>query len=194
MMTTDNTPSPNLDLLAVLRSDYIHLKAGTWYEKTIAPPGVLRLLLLYFTCREFKVAARYRFAHMCHHRNLRVLAKWVYLRTKICLGVDIHPAAVIGPGLMIQHGTDIVIGREVCIGRDAVLMNGVTLGGRMQGGDQFAQPRIGNGVVIGTGAKVLGGLRLGDDVRIGANAVVLAASGENGKVYVGVPAREIDPR
>ncbi len=190
----DKTLVPRPSLMAILRSDFIHQKAGTWYEKEIPSPGVLGLLLLFFTCREFKVAARFRIAHWCYHRNLKVLAKWTYLRTKIGLGVDIHPAATIGSGLMIQHGTDMVIGREVRIGGDAVIMNGVTLGGRMQGADQFAQPRIGDGAVIGTGAKVLGGLHLGDGVRIGANAVVLAASGLNDKVYVGVPAREIDAR
>ena len=84
---TDRDHGSRPSLMAMLRSDFIHQKAGTWYEKDISSPGVLGLLKLYVSSREFKVAARFRFAHWCHHRNLRVLAKWLYLRTKVRLGV-----------------------------------------------------------------------------------------------------------
>ena len=96
-------------------------------------------------------------------------------------GLEIHPAATIGPGLQIAHSVGIVVGHEVVAGRDLVLYQGVTLGHRLGPG----QPTIGDRVRIGAGAKVLGPITIGDDVTIGANAVVLADV-PTGSTVVGV--------
>jgi serine O-acetyltransferase len=104
-------------------------------------------------------------------RATRPLAYWFQARAIRTAGAEIHPSAVIGPGLSLIHSVGIVVGHEVVAGSDLVLYHGVTLGHRDSAG---GQPTLGDRVRIGAGAKILGPIRVGDDVTIGANAVVLA--------------------
>lgn len=106
-------------------------------------------------------------------------------------GCDISPKANIGPGLRMTHCSDVVIGPNVRLGRDVVIFNGVTLGNRL-GSCGEGMPLVGDGVLLGTGAKILGPIEIGDAARVGANAVVLD-SVPAGAVAVGVPARILNP-
>jgi serine O-acetyltransferase len=116
----------------------------------------------------------FRMGSWCWHHHLRPVALWFQACSIKAAGAEIHPAADIGPGLAIIHSVGIVVGHEVVAGQNLVLYQGVTLGhtGRGPG-----QPRIGDNVRIGAGAKVLGAVTIGDNAWIGANAVVLADVG-----------------
>lgn len=104
-------------------------------------------------------------------------------------GIEIHPGATIGQGLFIDHGMGVVIGETAEIGEDVTLYHGVTLGGTsLEKGKRH--PTLGNRVVVGAGAKVLGAINIGDDTRIGANAVVVKSVPAN-SVVVGVPGQNI---
>jgi serine O-acetyltransferase len=106
--------------------------------------------------------------HAWQHGH-RLLAHWLKARAISVAGVEIHPASRIGPGFAFVHSVGIVIGEQVTAGRNLYMHQGVTIGGLGNG-----QPRLGDDVGIGAGAKVLGNIRIGDRARIGANAVVLA--------------------
>lgn len=129
----------------------------------------------------------YRVAHWLYGHKCLFLARWVSQRAKRRTGVEIHPAAKIGRRLVIDHGTGIVIGATAEIGDDCLLYQGVTLGGT--GKDVGKRhPTLGNNVMVGSGAKVLGPFRVGDNARIAANAVVLREV-PPGATVVGVPGR-----
>ncbi len=113
-------------------------------------------------------------------RALMALARWF-------TGIEIHPAATIGPGLFIDHGTGVVIGETAVIGCNVTLFQGVTLGGTGKERGK-RHPTIGDNVVIGAGAKVLGNITVGNDTMVGANAVVIRDVPEHSTV-VGVPGR-----
>ncbi|MDR1427172.1 MAG: serine O-acetyltransferase [Bifidobacteriaceae bacterium] len=132
-------------------------------------------------------------AHRVTHRLWRrhwgkLLARLASQFTRFMTGVEIHPGAELGRRLFIDHGMGVVIGETTEVGDDVTLFQGVTLGGRsMSPGKRH--PTLGNRVTVGAGAKVLGPLLIGDDVQIGANAVVVR-DGPPGSVMVGVPARQ----
>ncbi len=127
----------------------------------------------------------YRIAHHLWLSGYRLPARFVSALTYRWTGVDIHPGATIGAGFFIDHASGVVIGETAVVGDDVTMYHQVTLGGR---GDQVGKrhPNIGDRVVIGTGAKVLGPITVGDDSRIGANAVVVRDV-PPGSVVVGVP-------
>jgi len=127
----------------------------------------------------------HRLAHWLWAHNLRLLGRWVSQLGRGLTGIEIHPGAVIGPGFFIDHGMGVVIGETAEIGADVTLYHGVTLGGTSHSKDK-RHPTLGDRVVIGAGAKVLGAITIGDDSRIGANAVVVKSVPEN-SVVVGVP-------
>ena len=129
----------------------------------------------------------YRIAHWLYLHRLRFLARWLSQLAKRQTGVEIHPAATIGRRLVIDHGTGIVIGATAEIGDDCLLYQGVTLGGTGAQREK-RHPTLGNNVMIGSGAKVLGPFKVGDNARIAANAVVLNEVPPNSTV-VGVPGR-----
>ena len=129
----------------------------------------------------------YRVAHWLYGHKCLFLARWVSQRAKRRTGVEIHPAAKIGRRLVIDHGTGIVIGATAEIGDDCLLYQGVTLGGTGAAREK-RHPTLGNNVMVGSGAKVLGPFRVGDNARIAANAVVLREVPE-GATVVGVPGR-----
>jgi serine O-acetyltransferase len=122
-------------------------------------------------------------------RGRRLPARVCSALTLRLTGVDIHPAAVLGPGLFIDHATGVVIGETAEVGTDVTIYHGVTLGGTsLERGKRH--PTVGDRVTIGAGAKVLGPITIGHDSRIGANAVVVKAVPPD-SVVVGVPGRVI---
>jgi len=142
---------------------------------------------------EFQLVLRYRIYNRLHYKGLKKLAFLLYLRAKHIHGCDIAADAQIGPGLRLGHCQDIVIGSAARVGSDVVVFNGVTMGNRSVFDTVFRMPTVGNRVLIGTGAKLVGDVVIGDDARIGANAVVLS-SVPPGATAVGNPARIITPR
>lgn len=129
----------------------------------------------------------HRIASFLYRHNWRFLARWVSQHARKKTGIEIHPGAKIGRRLVIDHGMGIVIGETAEVGDDCLLYQCVTLGGT--GKDKGKRhPTIGNNVMVGSGAKVLGPFKVGDNSRIAANAVVLNEVPEN-CTAVGVPAQ-----
>ena len=129
----------------------------------------------------------HRLAHWLYRHKLRFLARCVSQWSRFWTGIEIHPGATIGRRLVIDHGTGIVIGETAQLGDDVLLYQGVTLGG--PGKDTGKRhPTLGNNVLVGAGAKVLGPITIHDNARIAAGAVVLQEVPE-GATAVGVPAQ-----
>lgn len=131
----------------------------------------------------------HRLAHALWQRNLRLLAHAVAYASRGLTGIEIHPAARIGPRFFIDHGMGVVIGETAEVGADVMMYHGVTLGG-VSSERGKRHPTIEDDVVIGAGAKVLGAIRIGKGSRIGANAVVVKDV-EPERVVVGIPGRAI---
>lgn len=132
----------------------------------------------------------YRIAHWLWGMNFKWLARVLSNIGRLITGIEIHPAAQIGRRFFIDHGMGVVIGETAEIGDDCTLYHGVTLGGTSwQKGKRH--PTLGNDVIVGAGAKVLGPIRIGNGARIGSNAVILAAV-PDGATVVGVPGRVIE--
>jgi serine O-acetyltransferase len=145
--------------------------------------------LLYF--KGFHALVTHRFAHELHRSGRRDFALYLQSQSSRIFGVDIHPAARIGVGIMLDHGSGIVVGETASIGDNCSLLHSVTLGGTgKEGGDRH--PKIGESVMIGAGAKVLGNITVGKCSRIAAGSVVLADVPANTTV-AGVPAKVIGP-
>ena len=138
----------------------------------------------------------YRVAHFLWERGWHLTGRLVSHVGRMLTGIEIHPGARIGRRLFIDHGMGVVIGETAEIGDDCTLYHGVTLGGtrpsREQGG-QKRHPTIGNDVIVGSGAQVLGPIRVGDGARIGAAAVVVKEV-PDGATMVGNPARQVGRR
>ena len=150
--------------------------ARSWLEILLLYPGI-------------KAVRSHRLAHWCYRHDLKFLARAISQRSRRRTGIEIHPGATIGRRLVIDHGMGIVIGETAEIGDDCLIYHGVTLGGT--GKDVGKRhPTIGNNVLIGTGAKVLGPIRVGDNSRIAANSVVLKEIPED-STAVGIPARVV---
>jgi len=146
----------------------------------------LEVLLLYPGVRAI---IYHRIAHWFYTHKMYFIARWLSNRSRHKTGIEIHPGAKIGKRLVIDHGMGIVIGETTEIGDDVLLYQGVTLGGT--GKDKGKRhPTVGNNVLIGAGAKVLGPFKVGDNSRIAANAVVLDEIPPN-STAVGVPARVV---
>lgn len=132
----------------------------------------------------------YRITHFLYRKRLFFLARFISQISRFFTGIEIHPGAIIGKGLFIDHGMGVVIGETAEIGDDVMLYHGVTLGGT--GKDKGKRhPTVGNNVIIGSGAKVLGPINVGNNVKIGANSVVLRDI-PDGTTAVGVPAININ--
>lgn len=131
----------------------------------------------------------YRLAHTMWLRRWRILARLISHIARIFTGIEIHPGAQIGHGFFIDHGMGVVIGETSIVGNDVTLYQGVTLGGTtLKPGKRH--PTLGNNVIVGAGAKVLGPITLGDGVRVGSNAVVVKDV-TAGTVVVGIPAKAV---
>ena len=131
----------------------------------------------------------YRIAHWFYERKMFFIARMISQNARFLTGIEIHPGAKIGKGLLIDHGSGVVIGETAEVGDNCTIYQGVTLGGT---GKHVGKrhPTIGNNVMIGSGAKVLGPFKVGDNAKIAAGAVVLDEIPE-GATAVGVPARII---
>lgn len=159
------------DLETALREDPA---ARSRFEVALSYPGV-------------HAVWAYRVAHSLWGRGLRLPARLISQATRGLTGVEIHPGAELGRRLFIDHGMGVVIGETAEVGEDVTIFHGTTLGGTtMSKGKRH--PTVGDRVVIGAGAKVLGAITLGSDARVGANAVVVKDVPESG-VAIGVPAK-----
>ena len=135
----------------------------------------------------FRVQIHYKIAHYLYNKNHFFLARYISERAKRKCGIEIHPGAIIGNNLFIDHGAGVVIGETAVIGDNVLIYHGVTLGGTGKAKGK-RHPTIGNNVIIGSGAKVLGNIVVGDNSKIGANAVVVKDVPENVTV-VGIPGK-----
>ncbi len=155
-------------------------------DRDPAATSDLEVMLLY---SGFHAVQLHRVANALHKRGHKFSARAVSQGAKFLTGIEIHPGATIGKGLVIDHGSGVVIGETAEIGDNCTLYQGVTLGGT--GKDLGKRhPTLGNNVMVGSGAKVLGPFKVGDGAKIASNAVVLEAVPEKATA-VGVPARVV---
>lgn len=174
-----STPAHKVPLLALFLEDLDTAlsrdpAANSRLEVAVSYPGVHALWA-------------HRLANRMWRGGLRTPARMLQQLTRTFTGVDIHPAATLGRRLFIDHATGVVIGETAVVGEDCVIFHGVTLGGqRMTKGKRH--PTVGNGVLLGAGAKVLGDITVGSGAKVGANAVVVKDVPED-CVAVGVPAK-----
>jgi serine O-acetyltransferase len=144
---------------------------------------------VFFLYPGFKAVFWHRIAHKLYNKKHFFLARWISQSVRNKTGIEIHPAAKIGKGLFIDHGGAVVIGETAEIGDDCTIYQGVTLGGTgLHKGKRH--PTLGNGVLVGAGAKILGPFKVGDNAKVAAGAVVLEPIPDN-STAVGVPARVV---
>lgn len=164
-----------------------------WYEeaKSIAErdPAARGVWQVIFQYPGYKAVRAYRIAHWFHKRGFYFIARAISQLARHRYGIEIHPGAKIGKCLFIDHGMGVVIGETAEIGDYCTIYHGVTLGGT--GKDKGKRhPTVGNNVLISAGAKILGPMKIGDNAKIGANAVVLTEV-ESDTTVVGVPGRAV---
>ena len=158
-------------------------------RKDPAVRNTVELILLY---PSLHAVWSYRFAHGLWWRGFRFIARLIMSWTRVTTGIEIHPGARIGERFFIDHGVGVVIGETAVIGNNVLIYQGVTLGGTsLDKGKRH--PTLGDNVVIGAGAKVLGPITIGEGARVGASSVVIN-SVESRQVVVGIPARPVDKR
>jgi serine O-acetyltransferase len=157
------------DIAAVMENDPA---AKSWFEVVVCYPGLHALWA-------------FRIYHWLWNCHLRTLARFMSQMARFITGIEIHPAAQIGHRLFIDHGSGVVIGETTVVGDDVTLYQGVTLGGTGKEKGK-RHPTLANKVVVGTGAKILGNIRIGENSRVGANSVVLHDVPDNSTV-VGIP-------
>lgn len=150
--------------------------ARNWVEVLTCYPGLQALLL-------------HRFAHWLYHLGLPVIPRLISHIARFITGIEIHPGAQIGRGVFIDHGMGVVIGETAIVGDYSLIYQGVTLGGTGKESGK-RHPTLGENVVVGAGAKVLGNLQIGNSVRIGAGSVVLRDVPSDCTV-VGIPGRVV---
>jgi serine O-acetyltransferase len=152
-------------------------------------PACLRLIQPILFFKGYQAIQAYRVGHWLWQKGRKDMAYFVQMRVSEAFGVDIHPNARIGRGIMIDHAHSIVIGETAVVGDNVSMLHSVTLGGTgKEDGDRH--PKIGDGVLIGAGAKVLGNIHVGHCSRIAAGSVVLQDVPHN-KTVAGVPARVV---
>ena len=168
-------------MLAAIRQDIRAAK-----ERDPAKPTTLQVIVAY---PGVHAIWGHRISHWLWNRGARLAARALGELNRILTGVEIHPGAILGNGLFIDHATGVVIGETAEVGDDVTIFHGVTLGGT--GRDTGKRhPTIGDRVIIGAGAKILGPIKIGDDSRIGANSVVVKEV-PSSSVVVGVPGQII---
>lgn len=156
------------------------------YDNDPAATNLLEVILCY---PGLHAIVAYRFAHRLYKWNIPLIPRVISYLTRIITGIEIHPGARIGRRFFIDHGEGVVIGATTIVGDDVLIYQQVTLGGT--GKEQGKRhPTLGNNVIVGAGAKVLGNITIGDYVRIGAGSVVIEDVPEYSTV-VGIPGRVV---
>lgn len=178
-MDAEDSVPQRIGLFTLLREDVRCVfqrdpAARSTFEVLTTYPGVHAILLQ-------------RLAHGLWRAGLRYPARWLAWFARLLTNIDIHPGATIGRRFFIDHGACVVIGETAEIGDDVTLYHGVTLGGTTWNKGK-RHPTLGDGVVIGAGAKILGAITLGDNVRVGANSVVVKDVPAH-RTVVGIPAK-----
>jgi serine O-acetyltransferase len=156
------------------------------FERDPAATSRLEVILTY---AGFHALIAYRLSHRLHEWGVPFVPRVISQVARFFTGVEIHPGAQIGRGFFIDHGMGVVVGETAEVGDYVTLFQGVTLGGTGKERGK-RHPTLGNHVVVGAGAKILGGIRIGDNVKIGSNSVVLKSVPANSTV-IGVPGRII---
>ncbi len=159
----------------------------SFFDRDPAARSRLEVVLCY---PGFHAVMAYRFHHMLWNMKLKLLARFISQLTRIATGIEIHPGANIGRGLFIDHGMGVVIGETATIGDHVTIYHDVTLGGTSWS-EGVRHPQIGNEVIIGAGAQLLGPIHVGNEARIGSNAVVVKDVPAEATM-VGVPARAVE--
>ncbi len=169
---------------------YYDLKAV--FERDPAAHGFFGIFEVIFTYAGFQALCLHRFNYLLNKLHIPLIPRILSQFSRFITGIEIHPGAKIGRGLFIDHGMQVVIGETSIIGDHVTLFQGVTLGGT---GKETGKrhPTICDNVVIGAGAKVLGNINIGNNVKIGANSVVLKEVPENSTV-IGIPGRIVRQR
>jgi serine O-acetyltransferase len=181
--TAENIPPihPLLNWWRTLQVDFQII-----FERDPAARNGLEVLCFY---PGFHALELHRLAHGLHHLQIPFLPRLISYLTRLFTGVEIHPGAVIGKGVFIDHGMGVVIGETAIVGDYSLIYQGVTLGGTGKNSGK-RHPTLGKSVVVGAGAKILGNIKVGDSVRIGAGSIVLRDVPSDSTV-VGVPGRTI---
>ncbi len=164
----------------------LYLDAKNINKKDPASRGILTVIFLY---PGFHAIIYHRIAHFLYNHKLFFLARLVSQIARHRTGIEIHPGAIIGNRLFIDHGMGIVIGQTAIVGDNCTIYHGVTLGGTGKE-KKKRHPTLENNVLVGCGSKVLGNIVIGENVKIGANSVVLKSVDKNSTV-VGIPGRII---
>ncbi|NCB51232.1 MAG: serine O-acetyltransferase [Clostridia bacterium] len=164
----------------------LHETIAAYKARDPAARSSAEIFLLYPGLRATQSHKR---AHWCYNNNMKLLARWISQASRRRTGIEIHPGAKLGRRLVIDHGMGIVIGETAEVGDDCLIYQGVTLGGTGKDSGK-RHPTIGNNVLIGCGAKILGPFKVGDNSRVAANAVVLNEI-PPGSTAVGAPARVV---
>ena len=156
-------------------------------EKDPARPSLVEVILCYPGAH---VMFFHRIANFLLKAKIPILPRFLSNIASILTGIEIHPGAKIGKRLFIDHGTGVVIGQTAIIGDDVTIYHGVTLGGSGKITDAKRHPTIGNKAIIGAGAKLIGNIKIGNEAKIGPNAIVIKDVG-NKKVMVGATSKEM---
>ena len=166
--------------------DWLKSDIDAIMERDPAATSRAEAMLLY---SGFHALVMYRAAHALHKRGKPFAARFVSQSARFLTGIEIHPGATIGKGLFIDHGSGVVIGETAIVGDNCTIYQGVTLGGT---GKETGKrhPTLGNNVMVGSGAKLLGNFTVGDNSKIAAGAVVLGDVPEN-STAVGIPAKVV---
>ena len=154
-------------------------------------PAARSLIEVWTIYPGLQAIALHRLAHALWSRGWRYLPRWLSFVSRALTQIDIHPGARIGARFFIDHGTGVVIGETAEVGDDVTLYHGVTLGGTSWRAGK-RHPTLGNHVVVGAGAKILGPIKVGDGARVAANSVVIEAV-PAGATVVGIPGRVVAP-
>ena len=154
-------------------------------ENDPAARSKLEVFLLY---PSIHARIAHMFSHFLYKKKLFFLARLISQLARFLTGIEIHPGAILGAGILIDHGMGVIIGETAVVGDRITIYHGTTLGGTGNEKGVKRHPTVGNNVIIGSGAKVLGNINIGSNSKIGANAVVLNDVPE-GATVVGVPAK-----
>ena len=181
-LTPSSQKPGSITIFKALRRDFRAI-----FERDPASRSRLEVFLTY---PGFHAIFLHRFANVLYVGGLKLPARLISAISRFLTGIEIHPGARIGAGFFIDHGMGVVIGETTEIGEDVTLFQGVSLGGNGKDRGQKRHPTLGNHVLVGAGAKILGNIRIGEGVRVGSNAVVLQSVPAHCTV-VGIPGRVV---